>query len=367
MQRRNFISRGGLATAGLAATAGAPALAQTGATPEVRWRIASSYPKSLVSIYGAMELMTKRVGELTGGRFNISLHAAGELVPPLGVLDAVQKNSVEAGHTASYFYIGKDPAFGFHTALPFGLNARAQNAWLYEGGGQALLDEFLTDYGVHVMAVGNTGAQMAGWYRKEIKSVNDLKGLKFRVGGLAGMVLTKLGVVTQQLAAGDLYPALEKGVIDAAEFVGPLDDEKLGLQEVAKYYYYPGWWEGSATLSLFVNRQAWAALPPLYQNVMRTASAEVNQWLTVKYDTENPAALRRLVAGGAQLRSFPREVTQASYKATNELFGELSDKSPAFKKIFAHWSKFRAEHVLWQQFCELPFDNLMSGLLRGGK
>ena len=360
MQRRNFLAG---AAGGTLATVAAPALAQT-ATPEIRWRIASSYPKTLTSIYGAMEMATKRVGELTGGKFNMTLHAAGEMVPPLGVLDAVQNGTVEAGHSASYFYIGKDPAFGFHTALPFGLNLRGQNAWLYEGGGQALIDEFLANYGVMCMAVGNTGAQMAGWYRKEIKSIEDLKGLKFRVGGLAGMVLSKLGVVPQQLAAGDLYPSLEKGVIDAAEFVGPLDDEKLGLYKVAKYYYYPGWWEGSASLALFINLKAWAALPAQYQAALRVATAEANQWLTAKYDTENPQALRRLVGGGAQLRAFPRDVTQASFKAANELYTELSSKSPAFSKIFAHWSKFRSEQVLWQQFCDLPFDNLMSALLR---
>lgn len=365
MQRRKFLHNAGASGAALAAVA-APAIAQTG-LPEIRWRIASSYPKSLTSIYGAMEMVTKRLSELTDGKFNVSLHAAGELVPPLSVLDAVQKGTVEAGHSASYFYIGKDPAFGFQTALPFGLNMRQQNAWLYEGGGQALIDDFQADYNVISMAVGNTGAQMAGWYRKEIKSAADLKGLKFRVGGLAGMVLSKLGVVPQQLAAGDLYTALEKGVIDAAEFVGPLDDEKLGLYKTAKYYYYPGWWEGSATLSLFINRSAWSALPPMYQAAMRCATAEANQWLTMKYDTENPQALRRLVAGGAQLRSFPKDVTAASFKAANELYAELADKSPAFKKIYAHWSKFRAEQVMWQQFCDLPFDNMMATLLRNPK
>ena len=363
MSRRTFLVRAAAAS-GAAAGVAAPAIAQTTA-PEVRWRIASSYPKSLVSIYGAMEMVTKRVGELTGGRFNVSLHAAGELAPALQVLDAVQNGSIEAGHTASYFYIGKDPAFGFGTALPFGLATRAQNAWLYEAGGLQLLDEFYANYGLTMLPVGNTGAQMAGWYRKEIKGLADLKGLKFRVGGLAGMVLTKLGVVPQQLGAGDLYPALEKGVIDAAEFVGPLDDEKLGLHKIARYYYFPGWWEGSATLSLFINQKAWAALPPLYQAALRTACAEANQWLTMKYDVENPQALRRLVAGGAVLKSFPKEVTQAAWKAANELYEELGDRSPAFRKIYGPWSKFRAEQVAWQRFCDLPFDNLMSGLIRG--
>jgi TRAP-type mannitol/chloroaromatic compound transport system substrate-binding protein len=362
MERRKFIARAGIAGAAAAAVA-SPAIAQTG-TPEIRWRIASSYPKSLTSIYGAMDMATKRVAELTSGRFNVSLHAAGELVPPLGVLDAVENGTIEAGHSASYFYIGKDPAFGFHTALPFGLSLRAQNAWLYEGGGAALIDEFLAQYGVMVMAIGNTGAQMAGWYRKEIKSVADIKGLKMRIGGLGGMVLSKLGLVAQQLAAGDLYQSLEKGTIDAAEFVGPLDDEKLGLHKIARYYYFPGWWEGSASLSLFINKKAWATLPAQYQAAMKVAAAEANQWLTAKYDTENPQALRRLVAGGAQLRGFPKDVTQAAFQAANELYAEMSAKSPSFKKIYAHWSKFRAEQVMWQQFCDLPFDNMMAGLLR---
>ncbi|MBA2673445.1 TRAP transporter substrate-binding protein DctP [Ramlibacter sp.] len=362
MERRQFIARAGTAGAAIASVA-APAIAQTGA-PEIRWRIASSYPKSLTSIYGAMDMATKRIAELTAGRFNVSLHAAGELVPPLGVLDAVEGGTVEAGHSASYFYIGKDPAFGFHTALPFGLGLRAQNAWLYEGGGGALVDEFLAPYGVMVLPLGNTGAQMAGWYRKEIKNAADLKGLKMRIGGLGGLVLSKLGLVAQQLAAGDLYTALEKGTIDAAEFVGPLDDEKLGLHKVAKYYYFPGWWEGSASLALFINRKAWAALPAQYQAAMKVAAAEANQWLTAKYDTENPQALRRLVAGGAQLRSFPKEVTQAAFLAANELYAEMSGKSPGFRKIYAQWSKFRSEQVMWQQFCDLPFDNMMAGLLR---
>lgn len=366
MERRHFLARAGLT--GVAATAlAAPALAQTAGLPEVRWRIASSYPKSLATIYGAMVLFTKRVGELTGGRFNISLHAAGELVPPFQVLDAAQAGTVEAGHTASYFYIGKDPAFGFGTALPFGLNSRGQNAWMYEGGGEKLLEEFYDTYGVTHLPVGNTGAQMAGWYRKEIKGPEDLKGLKFRVGGLAGQVLQRLGVVPQQLPAGDLYPALEKGVIDAAEFVGPADDENLGLYRVAKYYYYPGWWEGAAHLSLFINSKAWAALPPMYQSAMRTAAVEALTWSMAKYDVTNPQALRRLVGRGAQLRAFPRSVTQASFKAANDLYTEMADKSPHFKRIYAEWVKFRDEQVLWQQFCELPFDNLMNSLTRGGR
>jgi len=359
MQRRNFLSSTALG-AGVAALS-APARAQS-SKPDIRWRLASSYPKSLDTIYGAVDMMTKRVAELTDGKFKISLHAAGELLPPLQVLDGVQNGTVEAGHSASYFYIGKDPAFGFGTALPFGLNTRGQNAWLYVGGGIELLNEFYSNYGVINMPVGNTGAQMAGWYRKEIKTVADFKGLKFRVGGLAGKVLTKLGVVPQQLAPGDLYAALEKGVIDAAEFVGPADDEHLSLHKVAKYYYYPGWWEGSATLSLFINQKAFDALPKDYKAALRVASAEANQWSTAKYDVANPAALRRLISGGAQLRKFSPDLLNACFKASTEFYTELNDTHPAFKKIYTPWAKFRDEHVLWSQFCELPFDSFMSSI-----
>ena len=362
MERRRFISHSASFAAGAAAMAAPAVHAQS--LPSVRWRVASSYPKTLDTIYGAMDMAAKRVAELTDGKFNISVHPAGELVPAMGVLDAVQNESVEAGHTASYFFIGKDPAFGFGTALPFGLNARGQNAWFYTGGGLELLNEFYGGYGLVNFPIGNTGAQMAGWYRKEIKDPADFKGLKFRVGGLAGMALAKLGVVPQQLAPGDLYQALEKGVLDAAEFVGPYDDEKLGLHRVAKYYYYPGWWEGTATLNFFVNQKAWNALPKPYQAALRAATAEANLWCTAKYDTSNPLALLRLVQGGAQLRAFPKSVMDASYKATHELFDELSAQSPAFKKIFVEWVKFRDTQSAWQQYCDLPFDNYMANARR---
>ena len=365
MERRKFLATSSAVT-GMAATVAAPALAQTGSRPEVRWRIASSYPRALGTIYGAMEMVTKRVAELTEGRFRITVHPAGELAPALQVLDAVQNGAVEGGHTASYFYIGKDPAFGFGTAMPFGMNARAQNSWLYDGGGLAALNDFYKDHGVTSLPVGNTGAQMAGWYRKEIKTAADLQGLKFRVGGLAGMVLSKLGVVPQQLGAGDIYTALEKGVIDAAEFVGPYDDEKLGLNKVAKYYYFPGWWEGCATLTLFLNPKAWEALPADYKAAVQVACAEANQWSTAKYDNSNPAALRRLVAGGAVLRSFPRPVMQACYKAAEQLYDEMAAKSPAFNKLYVPWKKFRDEQLFWSQFCESPFDNFMDSTIKRG-
>ena len=253
MKRRSFLKK---AAAGLAVgSVAAPAIGQT--QPTINWRMAASWPKALDTLYGGAELICRRVGEMSGGKFNIKLFAAGEIVGGLQVMDAVQAGTVECGHTAAYYYFGKDQTFAFGTAIPFGLNARQQYAWFYHGGGMDLMREFYKDYGIINHLAGNTGCQMGGWFRKPIKSVADLKGLKFRIGGTGGTVLTRLGVVPQQIAGGDIYPALEKGTIDAAEWVGPYDDEKLGFYKVAKHYYYPGWWEGGPSTECYVGIKAW--------------------------------------------------------------------------------------------------------------
>ena len=362
MKRRQFIkvaAGASLATAGATSLA-KPALAQS--MPEIRWRLTSSFPKSLDTLFGAAELISRRVAEATDNKFQIRVFAGGEIVPGLQVLDAVQNGTVECGHTASYYYVGKDPTFAFDTAMPFGLNARQQNAWMYYGGGLQLMREFLKDYNIHHIPAGNTGAQMGGWFRKEIKTVEDLKGLKFRIGGFAGQVLTKLGVVPQQIAGGDIYPALEKGTIDAAEWVGPYDDEKLGFNKVAQYYYYPGWWEGGPQLSVFVNQKAWDGLPKGYQALLEAASAEANIHMPAKYDAQNPPALRRLVAGGTNLRPFSREIMESCLKAANELYSETSAKNANFKKVYDSWSKFRDEQNLWFRIAEASFDSFMQGV-----
>jgi TRAP-type mannitol/chloroaromatic compound transport system substrate-binding protein len=355
MKRRQFLRNAG---AGLAlSTAAAGAHAQSAAP--VRWRMASSFPKSLDTLFGAAEQIASRVSRMTEGRFEIRVFAGGEIVPPLQVLDAVQNGTIECGQTASYYYIGKNPAFAFDTALPFGMNCRQQNAWMYYGGGSELMRELFRPHSIIPFPCGNTGTQMAGWYRKEIKTVADLQGLKMRVAGLAGQILAKLGVVPQQIGGADIYPALERGTIDAAEWVGPYDDEKLGFQKVAKYYYYPGWWEGSAQLSLYVNLKAWEALPKSYQEALEVACAEANIHMVAKYDARNTEALRRLVSGGAQLRPFPRPVMEACYRAAQELYAELSAKSPEFKKIYASWSRFRDDQYLWFRVAENSFDNFV--------
>jgi TRAP-type mannitol/chloroaromatic compound transport system substrate-binding protein len=362
MQRRSFLKGAGGLSAGLAAATGlgaaGGAIAQTG--PQVRWRMASSFPKSLDTIYGASETIARTVAEATGGNFQIQVFAGGELVPPFGVVDAVQNATVECTHTAGYYFFGKDPTFAFCCAVPFGLNARQQNAWMIQGGGLDLMRDFLKDYNIINFPAGNTGAQMGGFFRKEINTVEDLKGLKLRVGGFAGTVLAKLGAVPQQIAGGDIYPSLEKGTIDAAEWVGPYDDEKLGLAKVAKFYYYPGWWEGGPQMDLFVNRDAYAALPKEYQEILAAASATANAEMLAKYDVNNPKALRRLVAAGVQLRPFSRDIMNAAWKAANEVYAETSEKNPRFKKVYEPWKAFRDEQVLWFRVAEQNFDSFMA-------
>jgi TRAP-type mannitol/chloroaromatic compound transport system substrate-binding protein len=359
VQRRSFLKKAGLGLAAGAAAAPSIVNAQAAGLPTVSWRMAGSWPKSLDTLYGGMEEISKRVSDATGGKFTIKVFAAGEIVGGLQVLDAVQNGTVECGHTAVYYYFGKDPTFALSCAVPFGLNARQMNAWLYHGGGKELLREFFKDYNVIPFNAGNTGAQMGGWFRKEIKTVADLKGLKFRISNMAGMALTKLGVVPQNIPGGDVYPSLEKGTIDAAEWVGPYDDEKLGFYKVAKYYYYPGWWEGGPNLDFLVNIKAWEALPKEYQAVLESACAASSISMLAKYDTLNPAALKRLVANGVRLRPFSNEIMAACYKAANEVYAEISAKNAKFKKIYDAMVKFRTDQVQWFSIAENRYDNFM--------
>jgi len=356
MERRSFIKHTGLA--GIFAAGTAPAFAQS--SPAVKWRMASSFPKSLDTIFGAAEVISRRCAAATGGRFDIQVFASGEVVPGLQVADAVQNGTVQCGHTASYYYVGKDPTFAFGTAIPFGLNCRQFNAWWVHGGGDKVLNDFYKDYNIYAILAGNTGAQMGGWYRKEIATVNDLQGLKMRIGGFAGQVLTKLGVVPQQIAGGEIYSSLEKGTIDAAEWVGPYDDEKLGFNKVAKFYYYPGWWEGGPALHLFTNIAAWQALPKDYQAILEAACAEANTWMMAKYDAQNPAALKKLVATGTQFKAFPRDVMDACYKSATELYVETSAKNAKFKTVLDSVIPFRNDSIQWMRFCENTYDDYMA-------
>ncbi|MCB8840061.1 TRAP transporter substrate-binding protein [Aurantimonas sp. VKM B-3413] len=366
MDRRKFL--GGAATGaagfGIASTLAAPAIAQS--NPKIQWRVTSSFPKSLDTLYGTAEKIAKYVHDVSDGQFDIQVFAAGEIVPGGQVLDAVQNDTVELGHTASYYYVGKNPAYAFGTAVPFGLNARQMNAWFYEGGGNDLLNTFYAKNGIYAMPAGNTGAQMGGWYRKEINTLDDLKGLKLRIAGLAGRVVEKLGVVPQQIAAGDIYASLERGTLDAVEFVGPYDDEKLGFVKVAPFYYYPAWWEGGASLHLMVNLDKWNSLPKNYQALLQAASQAANCAMLADYDYKNPAALKRLVAQGAKLRPFSQDIMEASFKAAQEVHKEIAAENADYKTLLDSQNAFKNDAYLWAQLSEYTFDTFMMIQQRNG-
>jgi len=362
MQRRSFIKKATLGAAAGSATLAVPVFAQN--TPILNWRLTSSFQRSAEAIYSGGENLAKYVAEATGGKFNIRVFAGGEIVPPLQVLDAVQNGSVECGHTASYYYYGKNPVLSFDAAVPFGLNTRQMNAWMRYGEGLSLLRAVFKTYNIVNFPCGYTGAQMGGWFRNEIKSVSDLKGLKFRVSAFACAVLSRLGVVPQQIAGGDIYPALEKGTIDAAEWIGPYDDEKLGFYKVAKNYYFPGWWEGTTQVSLYVNQDAYHKLPKHYQAVLEQASAAATNDMVARYDAENSAALRRLVAQGAQLKAFPKAVMEACYAEALKLYAELSAKSAVFKTVYEDMVYFRDEQIPWFRLAEGTYDGFMASISR---
>ena len=358
MDRRSIIKQAGIA--GVLAAGIAPAVH---AQATVRWRLASSFPKSLDTIFGSAEMFAKTVRALSGGKFEVSVHAAGELMPAFGVVDALQSSTIEMAQTAPYYYTGKNSVFAFGCAVPFGLTARQMDAWMDHGNGRKLMDAFYANYNIKSRSAGNTGTQMGGWYRKEIKTVADLKGLKFRMGGgLFGEAMQKLGVVPQNMPAGDVYQALEKGTLDATEFVGPYDDEKLGFNKVAPFYYYPGWWEGGAELEFFINAKAYAALPAEFQAIVDAATTVAARDMTAKYDAFNPIALKRLVAAKTQLKAFPKEIMDAGYKASMEVFAEHEAKSPEFKTIHQDMRAFQRDQLLWARYSELRFDNYMTGV-----
>src|SRR6476469_7041743 len=334
ISRRNFAR---LAVTSGAAAVASPAIAQ-GA---IKWRLASSFPKSLDGLWGASPTLAKYVNEMSDGKFTIQSFAAGEIVPGLQVLDACANGTVECGHSYGGYYIGKNPTLIFDGSLPFGMTARQHNAWYMFGDGRKLVDEVYDGLGVVSIPMGNTGGQTFGWFRKEIKSPADFNGIKMRVAGFGGKVLAKLGVIPQQIAGGDIYPALEKGTIDAAEWVGPHDDEKLGFHKVAKYMHIPGVLELEANNCLYINKAAWAALPASYQAMLRGACAYAQMEMLAGYDAKNARAISRVVAAGAQLVVLTPEILRALRTALEQVLDEEAAKSEQVTKILENWRAFR--------------------------
>ncbi len=355
MDRRSLIKNAGIA--GVLAAGVAPAVHAQGAA--IRWRLASSFPKSLDTIFGGAETFAKKVSEMSGGKFTISTHAAGELMPAFGVVDGVQNGTVECAHTAPYYFFGKDETFALGCAIPFGLNSRQMTAWMYEGNGMKLMREFYAKYNIINFPAGNTGCQMGGWYRKEIKSVKDMKGLKMRIGGFGGKVLERMGSVPQNIPGGEIYQALEKGTIDAAEWVGPYDDQKLGFNKVAPFYYYPGWWEGGPELDVFVNNKAYEALSADNKAIVEAAAAFAHVEMQAKYDAKNPTALKQLVGSKTKVLPFPKDVLDLAFKESMALYAEISAKNPNWKKVYDDYANFRKDQNLWFRFTEARFDNFM--------
>jgi TRAP-type mannitol/chloroaromatic compound transport system substrate-binding protein len=354
MDRRSLIRHAGIA--GVLASGVAPA---AHAQQLVRWRLASSFPRSLDTIYGAAEVFAQKAKALSGGRFEVSVHAAGELVPAFGVVDSVQQGAIEAAHTAPYYFFAKDETFAIGGAIPFGLNSRQMSAWTFDGNGLRLMREFYARYNIMSFPCGNTGAQMGGWFRKELRSAADLKGLKFRIGGFAGKVIERMGGVPQNIPGGDIYPALEKGAIDAAEWIGPYDDQKLGFNKVAPYYYYPGWWEGGLQLDLYVNRKAYNALSLENKAIVEMASAYAHVEMQAKYDVRNPSALKQLVGSGAKLRPFPSDLMTEAFRQSMKLYEELNASNANWRKVYGDYARFRSDQNLWFRFTEATFDRFM--------
>ena len=355
MQRRSFVHAAGLA--GVLSAGMAPAVVRAQAS--IRWRLASSFPKSLDTIFGAAEVFARKVGELSGGRFQISVHAGGELMPAFGVVDGVQNGTVEMAHTAPYYFFGKDETFALGCAVPFGLNSRQMTAWMVDGNGLKLMREFYARYNIISFPGGNTGAQMGGWYRKPLKTVADMKGLKFRVGGFAGTVVERLGSVPLNIPGGEIYQALEKGTIDAAEWVGPYDDLKLGFAKVAPYYHYPAWWEGGPQLDFYIHTKAWTALTSDYKAMVEVAASHAHVEMQARYDARNPLALKQLVQQGAKLTAIPKPIIDTAFKESMDLYAELSAKNPSWRKVYEDMSAFRREANLWFRFTEARYDGYM--------
>lgn len=370
MDRRNFVKKALLGTAAGAAVGGSLACAKDPKTGEgpavhtrssVQWRLASSFPRGLDTIFGAAEVLASRVEAMSEGAFKIRVYPAGELVPALQVLEAVQNGSAQIGHSASYYFTGKNPALAFDACVPFGLTSRQQTAWLLEGGGLELIRGLFSDFGIISFPAGNTGTQMGGWFRNELNSLEDLKGLKMRIPGLGGEVMSRLGATVQVLGGSDIYPALERGAIDATEWVGPYDDEKLGFYKIAKYYYYPGWWEPGPSLSYQVSLEAWNKLPKSFQEIFTTAAAESATLMQARYDARNPAALERLLGHGVLLRPFSSDLMKAARETSRAMLEEQAAQDATYRKVYESWSKAREGAFRWFGTAELAYTQFAFG------
>jgi TRAP-type mannitol/chloroaromatic compound transport system substrate-binding protein len=353
LHRRAFL-RSGAAVAVAGPAVAAPALAQS--APEIKWRMASSFPKSQETLYGAGQTLSAYVAEATDNRFQIQTYAAGELATSRQALDVVASGAVECAYTPLSFHTAKDMTLGLGTGLPFGLNARLQQSWWAYGGGAKIVNDALKAFGGYGIPAGTTGPQMGGWFKKEINGLDDLKGLRFRINGLGGPIFARVGAVPIDSPHADVLAALESNAIDGAEFLCPHDDERLGLVKAARFNYGPCWWESAGMVHLVVNLEKWNALPKAYRAALVHACSAVNLGMLARYDAINPPALKRLAAAGAVIRQFPQPVLEAFYRATVEHFGEIAAKDARFKKAMDSATAFLKDHLQWLQASDQASD-----------
>ncbi len=360
MDRRNFLKKAAAITAGVAA-AGAVSSAPVSAGNRIKWRMVTSWPPAFPILQTGAERFAKRVEEMSGGRLSIHVFAGGELVPPLGVFDAVSQGSVQCGHSSAYYWAGKCPAAQWFTTVPFGLDAQGMNTWLYYGGGLKLWEEVYSRFNLVPRPAGNTGVQMGGWFNRKIRTIDDFKGLKMRIPGLGGKVISKAGGVVVLLPGGEIYTSLERGVIDATEWVGPAHDMRMGFQRVAKYYYTPGWHEPGSTLELIINKKAYDSLPDDLKTIVDTAAAELNVQMLSEFEAENAKALVKLKADkNVQILTFPPEVMSKLREYAHETINEVAASDPVARKVNDAFQKFRKELSGWSRLSEKEYyDNIM--------
>jgi TRAP-type mannitol/chloroaromatic compound transport system substrate-binding protein len=348
IERRDFLRRASAGAAGAAAL-GACGGGTTGSAgeggiegPNVSWRMQTSFTPNLDLLHGSGERIGERVARLTDGNFTIRVYGAGEIVPGLQVMDAVTQGTLQCGLTSGYYYIGKHPGLAFDTAIPFGLTTRQTLSWLHYGGGLEMINAIYADFGIVSIPASTTGGQMGGWFRDPIGSLAELAGQRMRIPGIGGEIMARLGVTVQTLAAPEIYPALERGAIDAVEWVGPYDDERMELHEIAKNYYYPGWWEPGVTIGLLVNLDEFNALPPAYQEVLRSVCHETFCDRMAAYDAVNPAALERLVRDhGVVVSAYSEDIMEAAWRESTDYLQEVSSQNADFRRLYESYTAFR--------------------------
>ncbi len=351
MQRRAFLTSAGAATVALGA-----GIKTAEAKPEHKWKMVTTWPKNFPGLGTGANKLAELIGEMSGGRIEVKVYGAKELVPAFEVFDAVSQGTAEIGHGAAYYWKGKSEAAQFFSTVPFGLTAQEMNGWLYHGGGLELWTELYAQFGLVPAPAGNTGVQMGGWFNKEINSVDDLKGLKMRIPGLGGEVLQRAGGTPVNLPGGELFTSLQSGAIDATEWVGPYNDLAFGLYKAAKYYYYPGWHEPGTTLEAMVNKQVFDALPKDLQSIVLNACKVVNQDMLAEYTARNPAALQTLLTEhGVDLRKYPDDVLIKLRELSNEVVAEIANKDDFSKRTYTSYQKFLKQAKEWSAISELAY------------